>query len=82
MAIQIFEPVKLTRTQAATMAFLRDYVREHGYPPTLDEICAARGLRSGGGGAARDATKVLVFKGMITRARGSRCLRIVLSRST
>ncbi len=81
--IQIFEPVKLTRTQAATMVFLRDYVRGHGYPPTLRELVVARGwsLKSYGS-AASAALKILERKGMIERTSGSRCLRIVLSRPT
>jgi repressor LexA len=38
----------LTRRQQAILDFLREHARQQAYPPTLDEICAALGLRSRG----------------------------------
>jgi len=36
----------LTRRQQQVLDFIREYVRDNGYPPTVREICAALGLSS------------------------------------
>jgi len=38
----------LTRRQQAILDFLREHARHQAYPPTLDEVCDALGLRSRG----------------------------------
>jgi repressor LexA len=40
--------MELTRRQQAILDFLREHARQQAYPPTLDEVCAALGLRSRG----------------------------------
>ncbi len=40
--------MELTRRQQAILDFLREHARQQTYPPTLDEVCAALGLRSRG----------------------------------
>lgn len=40
--------MELTRRQQAILDFLREHARQQPYPPTLDEVCAALGLRSRG----------------------------------
>ncbi|MCL5263867.1 MAG: transcriptional repressor LexA [Chloroflexi bacterium] len=40
------QSTKLTRRQQDTLEFVRGFVAENGYPPTVREVCAALGLSS------------------------------------
>ena len=38
--------MKLTKRQAEILNFLKDWIEQHGYPPTRAEISTALGFRS------------------------------------
>ena len=59
----------LTARQYRVLEFLREYVRRHGYPPTIREIRTAFGLRSNRG--VVDHLRALERKGSIRRLPGS-----------
>ncbi|RJR31979.1 MAG: transcriptional repressor LexA [Candidatus Latescibacterota bacterium] len=59
----------LTERQRRVLEFLRDYLRRHGYPPTIREIRTAFGLRSNRG--VVDHLRALERKGSIRRLPGS-----------
>jgi len=68
--------VKLTKRQAEILDFLKEWISEHGYPPTRIEIAQQLGFRSPN--AAEDHLKALARKGAIEMISGaSRGLRIV-----
>ncbi len=66
----------LTQTQQGTLDFIVEYVRGHGYPPTIREIGAACGgvhIQ-----AVVDRLTALERKGYISRVTGSpRTIRVL-----
>lgn len=58
---------RLTPRQQEIYDFLAHHLEEHGYPPTLREICSEFGMKSTR--AASDHLLALERKGYITRAR-------------
>lgn len=66
----------LTKTQRGTLDYIVEYVRGHGYPPTVREIGAAcGGVRTQ---AVADRLAALQRKGYITRVMGSpRTIRVL-----
>ena len=66
----------LTETQRGTLDFIVEYVRGHGYPPTVREIGAAcGGVRTQ---AVVDRLTALERKGYISRVMGSpRTIRVL-----
>lgn len=58
---------RLTVRQQEIYDFLAQHLEEHGYPPTLREICSEFGMKSTR--AASDHLLALERKGYITRAR-------------
>lgn len=67
---------KLTKRQQEILHFLKNWISEHGYPPTRVEISRALGFRSPN--AAEDHLKTLARKGAIEMIAGvSRGFRIV-----
>jgi repressor LexA len=58
---------KLTPRQQEIYEYLEDHLREHGYPPTLREICANFGMKSTR--AASDHLIAIERKGYITRTK-------------
>lgn len=67
---------KLTKRQAEILEFLREWIEEHGYPPTRIEIAQTLGFRSPN--AAEDHLKALARKGAIEMISGaSRGIRLV-----
>lgn len=66
----------LTPKQQKVLDFIRQYIREHGYPPTLREIGHHFGISSTNG--VNDHLKALTHKGYLTRKdMKSRSLRPV-----
>lgn len=73
--------IKLTKRQAEILAFLRDWIEQHGFPPTRAEIAEALGFRSPN--AAEDHLKALARKGCIEMISGtSRGLRLIDTESS
>lgn len=67
---------KLTKRQAEILEFLKDWIEEHGYPPTRIEIAQTLGFRSPN--AAEDHLKALARKGAIEMISGaSRGIRLI-----
>jgi repressor LexA len=67
--------VIFTVKQSRSLAFLRTYHAEHGYPATVRELCSAMGWHSTK--AAADMLDALERKGAVTRERGkARSLRV------
>ncbi|MBM4116270.1 transcriptional repressor LexA [bacterium] len=60
-------PTALTDRQRSVLDFLRDFLRENGYPPTIREIAGHFDLRSPRG--VQDHLEALERKGYIRRAR-------------
>lgn len=53
--------------QFAVLRFIAEHVTEHGYPPTLVEICDALGIVSRSTNAAAQHIDALVRKGLVKR---------------
>ena len=67
---------KLTSTQEKVLIFLKNYLREQGFPPTLREIASGFGLR--GPKAPQKTLNILERKGYIRRVPGfSRGIEII-----
>ncbi|TDQ40161.1 transcriptional repressor LexA [Thiopseudomonas denitrificans] len=67
---------KLTKRQGEILDFLKDWIDEHGYPPTRIEIAQALGFKSPN--AAEDHLKALARKGAIEMISGaSRGIRVI-----
>lgn len=67
---------KLTKRQSEILEFLKDWITEHGYPPTRIEMAQTLGFKSPN--AAEDHLKALTRKGAIEMIAGaSRGIRIV-----
>lgn len=65
----------LTQRQRELLDFLKDFVRENGFPPTLREIASHFGLRGPRG--PQKTLNILERKGFIRKtARGSRAIEI------
>ena len=60
-------PEVLTDRQRSVLDFLRQFLRENGYPPTIREIAAHFDMRSPRG--VQDHLKALERKGYIRRAK-------------
>ena len=75
------EKQPLTSRQAEILEHMESFARDHGYPPTVREICKATGLRS-----PRSVTQhlqALERKGYIERARDkSRAIRFLRASGT
>lgn len=66
----------LTPRQEKVLRFVRDFVRRHGYAPSVREVAA--GMRIGTPKGAADHLKALARKGYLLREAGrSRALRVV-----
>ncbi len=66
----------LTSRQREILDFMESFTREHGYPPTVREICAATGLRSPR--SVSQHLQALERKGYIARGRDkSRAIRFL-----
>jgi len=66
----------LTNRQAEVLSVIRQSIEEHGYAPSLREICKATGIGSTNG--ANDHIQALVRKGAITREpETARSIRVV-----
>lgn len=66
---------RLTDRQEAVLAFIKGFLDEHGYPPTIREICSHFHVLPR---AATNHVNALVKKGYLTKtARKSRSLEIV-----
>lgn len=66
----------LTGRQDAALGFIRQSIRDRGYPPTLRELAALLGIRSTNG--VNDHLRALERKGFITRTDlHSRAIRLV-----
>lgn len=66
----------LTKRQEQTLDFIRNSIRDHGYPPTLREIGEHMGIRSTNG--VNDHLRALERKGYLRREdMKSRALRVV-----
>jgi repressor LexA len=65
----------LTDQQRRVLDLVRSWVAEHGWPPTLREICGELNVASPQ--TARDHLLALERKGYIFRGRGSRALRVL-----
>src|SRR5690554_1077542 len=67
---------KLTKRQQEILHFLKNWIEQHGYPPTRVEMANALGFRSPN--AAEDHLKTLARKGAIEMTAGaSRGFRIL-----
>jgi len=65
----------MTKTQARLLAFIRDYIAEHGYSPMIREMAAGIGV---GRDTARLALKRLHERGFIAKDRyQQRSVRII-----
>ena len=62
------ETIALTLRQAAIVAFIRDFSKSEGFPPTLQEIAAHFGFVSN---AAYKHVTALQRKGFLTRRAGT-----------
>jgi repressor LexA len=72
-------PKKLTLTQEKVYLFLKEYLGEKGFPPTLREIASHFGLR--GPKAPQKTLNILERKGYIRKVPGgSRAIEIIGSR--
>jgi repressor LexA len=70
------EKTALTSTQGKTLIFLKNFIRELGYPPTLREIASHFGLK--GPKAPQKTLNILERKGYIRRTPGeSRAIEIL-----
>ncbi|WP_346626205.1 hypothetical protein [Pseudomonas sp. Ps21-P2] len=58
---------ELTQAQAKTLAFIRSYIRKHGYSPTIAEIAKAEQVNVN---AIGERVAALVKKGAVTKADG------------
>jgi SOS-response transcriptional repressor LexA len=58
---------ELTPVQADTLAFIADYIAQHGYSPTLAEIAKSQQVNVN---AIGDRIAQLVKKGAVTKADG------------
>jgi repressor LexA len=56
---------RLTRGDGQTLKFIAAHIEQHGYPPTLREICQHVGSTSTNAAACR--VRSLVSKGMVGR---------------
>jgi len=54
---------KLTKKQQLTLNVVKDYIQEHGYSPTIREICAECGVNSPA--TIHTSLKILKRKGYI-----------------
>lgn len=66
---------KLSRRQAEALEFIKSFVTENGYPPTVREI--GEHMRYQSSSTAFSLLEVLVHKGYITKGAGPRTLRVV-----
>ena len=55
----------LTKKQAETLEYIKQYMAEHGYPPSVREICGGMGLSSPA--TAHSHLKELENKGYIKK---------------
>jgi len=70
--------VELTSRQRQILEYIVEYEKEHGYPPTIREICEAFGISSPRGVSKH--LEALEKKGYIERSKGrSRGIRILKS---
>lgn len=66
---------KLTDRQQRVLDAIRQWIRQHGYPPTIRELGRELGIKSLRGVTTHLET--LTKKGAITRAHGARGIRII-----
>ncbi len=68
-------PEVFERHTAVAMPFIRNYIKEKGYPPTLREIGAACGTSSSS--SIQDIVNYMIGKGLISVDPGkSRAMRV------
>lgn len=64
------------RNRELVLAFIRRYVAEHGWPPSLEEIAEGAGLRSKA--SAHEHVQALVAEGRLRRGSRRSALQIAL----
>jgi repressor LexA len=65
----------MTRRQIQTLRFISEWIREHGFSPSLQEIAAGLGVSSLA--SAHGLVEALTNRGMVTRLYGmSRSLEV------
>ena len=64
----------MTKTQAKVLEFIRQFIRAHGYSPSLDEI--AKGIGSYSGNVHGILAK-LAERGYVRKGRGWRNIRLI-----
>jgi len=65
----------LTNRQREALAIIRDFITEHGYPPTLQELAGLMGMRAKS--AAHRMVETLVEKGYLEKdPRRARAIRL------
>jgi repressor LexA len=70
MQSTLMPPLELTRRQRELYEWLRDHATAFEHPPTLDEVCAALGLRSRG--SLHKHVQALVEAGLVEPLDGRR----------
>jgi len=69
---------QLSDSQAEVLTYVHEYVREHGYAPTVREVAAFMGWASTN--SAHECLAVLASRGFVERSRGrARALRLIVS---
>lgn len=69
---------KLTQRQTSVIDAIRQWIHEHGYPPTIRELGARLGIKSLRGVTTH--LDALAKKGHLTRSRSARAIRLASSR--
>ncbi|HBH97087.1 MAG TPA: hypothetical protein DDX89_04760 [Candidatus Omnitrophica bacterium] len=69
---------KLTQRQAHVVEAIKQWIHEHGYPPTIRELGARLGIKSLRGVTTH--LDALARKGHLTRSRSARAIRLASSR--
>lgn len=70
----------LTARQKQGLDFIKQFVSNHGYPPTHREICEAMGYGENSTNAVSDLLKSLKNKGMVDwQPMKSRTLQVTMS---
>ena len=65
----------LTIREKDTLDFIKLFIDNNGYPPTVREICA--GLKLSSTGTVQQFLKGLLEKGYIKRGNGARTIQVV-----
>ena len=67
----------MTKRQREALAIIRDFITEHGYPPTLQELAGLMGMKAKS--AAHRMVGILVEEGHLEKdALKARAIRLVV----